>query len=76
MTGRDAELKDYRIHLEKGRGRGWGKVSILLDANPADDLYWFALDRPVRRAVVVAEDPRPGGRSNSPPRSHPTRPCT
>jgi hypothetical protein len=58
MTGRDAELKDHRIPLEKGRGRGWGKVSIPLDANPADDAFWFAFDRPKpRRAVVVAEDP-------------------
>jgi Aerotolerance regulator N-terminal len=58
MTGRDAELKDHRIPLEKGRNRGWGKVSIPLDANPADDAYWFAFDRPKpRRAVVVAEDP-------------------
>jgi len=58
MNGRDAELKDHRISLEKGRGRGWGKVSIPLDANPSDDAYWFAFDRPKpRRAVVVAEDP-------------------
>ncbi len=58
MTGRDAELKDHRIPLEKGRARGWGKVSIPADANPADDAYWFAFDRPKPRlAVVVAEDP-------------------
>ncbi len=58
LTGRDAELKDYRIPLEKGRGRGWGKVSIPADANPADNAYWFAFDRPKPRlAVVVAENP-------------------
>ena len=58
MTGREAELKDHRIPLEKGRGRGWGKVSIPADANPADDSYWFAFDRPKPRlAVVVAENP-------------------
>ncbi len=58
MSGREAELKDHRIPLEKGRGRGWGKVAIPADANPADDSFWFAFDRPrPRLAVVVAEDP-------------------
>ncbi len=56
MTGRTAELKDYRILLEKGRG--WGKVTIPADANLADNSYWFAFDRPKpRRTVVVAESP-------------------
>jgi Aerotolerance regulator N-terminal len=58
LTGRDAELKDHRLPLEKGRGRGWGKVSIPADANPADNAYWFAFDKPKpRMAVVVAENP-------------------
>jgi hypothetical protein len=58
FTGRDAELKDHRIPLEKGKARGWGKVSIPADANPSDDTYWFAFDRPkARLAVVVAENP-------------------
>jgi hypothetical protein len=54
-----AELKDYRIPLEKGRERGWGRVSIPADANPSDDDYWFVFEQPApRRAVVVVEDPR------------------
>jgi Aerotolerance regulator N-terminal len=58
LTGRDTELKDHRIPLEKGRSRGWGKVSIPADTNPADDAYWFAFDRPKPRlAIVVAENP-------------------
>ena len=58
MTGREAELKDHRIPLEKGRGRGWGKVSIPADANPSDNTFWFAFDRPKPRlTLVVAEDP-------------------
>ena len=58
LSGREGELKDHRIVLEKGRGRGWGQVSIPADANPADDVFWFAFDRPVpRRAVLVADDP-------------------
>ncbi len=57
MAGPQAELKDHRIALGKGRERGWGKVSIPADANPADDDFWFVYDRPApRRAVIVAED--------------------
>ena len=37
MAGPEAELKDHRIPLEKGQERGWGKVSIPADANPADN---------------------------------------
>jgi hypothetical protein len=53
-----AELKDYRIPLEKGRERGWGRVSIPADANASDDDFWFVFEQPVpRRAIVVIEDP-------------------
>jgi len=57
LSGPKAELKDHRIALAKGRERGWGKVSIPADANPADDDFWFAFDRPApRRTLIVAED--------------------
>ena len=53
-----AALKDYRVVLDKGRGRGFGRVAIPADANPADNDFYFAFDRPkARRAVIVAEDP-------------------
>ncbi|HVU87140.1 MAG TPA: BatA domain-containing protein [Pirellulales bacterium] len=53
------ELKDHQIPLERSRTRGWGKISIPADANPADDDYYFVFDRPPpRRAVLVCEDPR------------------
>lgn len=59
LAGARFDLKDHRISLERGRERGWGKVSIPADANPADNDYYFAFDQPAaRRAVVVAEDPR------------------
>ncbi len=58
LNGRETELKDHRVVLEKGRGRGWGVVSIPADANPADNAYWFGFDQPKpRRAVVLVEDP-------------------
>jgi hypothetical protein len=51
------ELKDYRIPLEKTRERGWGRVSIPADSNPADNDFWFVFEQPApRRAIVVVED--------------------
>jgi Aerotolerance regulator N-terminal len=58
MAAAQAELKDQRIPLEKGHERGWGRVSIPADANPADNDFWFVFEEPVpRRTIVVAEDP-------------------
>jgi hypothetical protein len=53
-----AELKDYRIPLEKGRERGWGRVSIPADSNPSDNDFWFVFEQPApRRTIVVVDDP-------------------
>jgi hypothetical protein len=58
MTGPTFDLKDHRIPLERVHDRGWGKVSIPADANPADNDDWFVFDEPAPRcAIVVAEDP-------------------
>ena len=58
LVGAQAELKDHRIPLEKGRDRGWGRVSIPADANPADDDFWFVFEQPApRESVVVVDDP-------------------
>ena len=55
----EAELKDHRIPLEKGHERGWGRVSIPADANPADNDYWFVFEQPAaRRTIVVVDDPQ------------------
>ena len=57
LAGPEAELKDHRIPLEKGKERGWGRVSIPADANPADNDFCFVFEQPVaRKAIVVAED--------------------
>src|SRR5581483_11133078 len=57
LAGAEADLKDHRITLGRGHERGWGRVSIPADENPADDEWWFVFDEPApRRAVVVAED--------------------
>lgn len=57
MEGAEYELKDHRIPLERSHERGWGRVSIPADANPADNEFYFVFDRPVpRRTIVVADD--------------------
>ncbi len=57
LAGAEAELKDHRIPLEKGKERGWGRVSIPADSNPADNDFWFVFEPAVaRKAIVVAED--------------------
>ena len=59
MTGPTYELKDHRIPLERTRERGWGKVSIPADANPADNDFWFVFEQPQpRRTLVVGDDPQ------------------
>jgi hypothetical protein len=59
MAGPQYELKDYRIALEGKKERGWGRVSIPADANPADNDFFFVFDNPApRSAMIVAEDPQ------------------
>ncbi|WLD11586.1 BatA domain-containing protein [Planctellipticum variicoloris] len=59
LTGSLIEFKDHRIPLDRTRERGWGRVSIPADANPADDDFYFVFDNPPpRRTVVVADDPQ------------------
>jgi hypothetical protein len=58
FTGREYELKDHRISIERTRKRGWGKVSIQADENAADNDFYFAFSEPApRHTLVVADDP-------------------
>lgn len=57
MEGAEFDLKDHRIPLERTHERGWGRVSIPADANPADNEYYFVFDKPApRNTIVVADD--------------------
>lgn len=57
LTGQQADLKHHRIEIERSRRRGWGRVSIPADSNPADNDFYFVFDDPPpRRTIVVAED--------------------
>lgn len=58
FVGREYELKDHRIPIERTRKRGWGKVSLPTDANPADNDFYFAFSEPApRHTLIVADDP-------------------
>jgi hypothetical protein len=58
LAGPSTELRNHRIPLERGKERGWGRVSIPADENPSDNDFWFVFEQPVpRRSVIVAEDP-------------------
>jgi hypothetical protein len=57
LVGRESDLKDHRIPLERSRDRGWGRVSIPADANLADNDFWFVFEQPAaRKAIIVADD--------------------
>jgi hypothetical protein len=59
MSGVTYDLKDHRIPIERSRERGWGKVSIPADSNPADNEFYFVFDQPQpRKTLVVSDDPR------------------
>ena len=62
LTGREAVLTNHVIPLERSaEAKGWGKVSISADANPADNDFFFVYAAPAeRRTLVVAEDPAAG----------------
>ena len=59
MVGPQYKLKHYRIPLEGNQERGWGRISIPADANPADNDFYFVFDKPTpRKTIIVAEDPQ------------------
>lgn len=59
LSGEQTDIQDHRIPIERNRERGWGRVSIPADSNPADDDFYFVFDHPPpRKTIIVAEDPQ------------------
>jgi hypothetical protein len=57
MDGREFELKNHSIPLAANHVRGWGRVTIPADQNPADNEFYFSFDAPPpRRTIIVAEN--------------------
>jgi hypothetical protein len=59
MIGPEFDLKDHPLPLQSDHPRGWGRVSIPADLNPADNDFYFAYDLPPpRHTLIVADDPQ------------------
>jgi hypothetical protein len=58
LAGPEGVLENHAIPIDRGAGpRGFGRVSIPADANPADNDFYFAFaEPPVRRTLVVTAD--------------------
>src|SRR5262249_55240305 len=56
VSGKMVEIQDHRIPLEKTQVRGWGRISIPADANPADNDFYFAYDKPAPRQTLIVID--------------------
>ncbi len=60
LTEDAVEVVDHPLTLAAGHERGWGRVSIPADSNPADNDYYFVFDKPLpRRVAIVSTDPTP-----------------
>ncbi len=58
LEGERFELKDHRIPLDRNVKQGWGRVSLPVDANIADNEFYFVFDQPPpRHTLLFAEDP-------------------
>lgn len=62
VAGPQAQWNEHRIRLNADTQRGWGKVSIPADANPADNTFYFVFDAPPpRRALLICQDDATAG---------------
>jgi hypothetical protein len=58
VAGKSIEVRDHRLALDRQHLRGWGKVSLPADTNPADNEYYFAFDTTQSAHTVVVSDDR------------------
>lgn len=57
LTGDVLLLTDHAVAVDSDRTSGWGKVELPQDANPRDNVYYFAYGDAVnQRAVVVSDE--------------------
>lgn len=58
LQGNEVELRDHAVPLNPQQLKGWGRVSIPADENPADNQFYFVYDQPVsRKTLIICEDP-------------------
>jgi hypothetical protein len=57
LAGREAVLANHTLPLGRSGIRGWGRVTIPPDVNPADNEFYFTFDEPPPRvSLVVARE--------------------
>lgn len=62
VTGPETTVLGHSIPLDPGDERGWGRLDLPADDNPADNTAFFVYDEPaVRRTVIVSDDPLSAG---------------
>jgi len=58
LQANQAEIMDHAVPLSQQQIKGWGRVSLPADQNPADNDFYFVYDKPVtRKTIIVAENP-------------------
>ena len=63
LVGREGVLANHTLPLDRGGPpRGWGKVSIPVDANAADNEFYFVFDEPPPRVSLVVAAEAAAGR--------------
>lgn len=58
ITGTELVRLGHTIELGNGNERGWGRIDLPADDNPADNHAFFVFDEPAtRQTVIVSDDP-------------------
>jgi hypothetical protein len=61
LDAQGASVAGHRIPIDSTLRSGWGSVSLPGDSNPLDNRFYFVFSEPpLRRAVVVTDNPRTG----------------
>jgi hypothetical protein len=56
------DMEGYRIPIDKGTRRGWGRVELPADAFPENNVFYFDFDDPPPlRSVIVSDDEAQAG---------------
>lgn len=57
LVGEETVVLGHRIPLGQGEARGWGRIDLPADDNPADNSAFFVYDDPAPRlSVIVSND--------------------
>ncbi|MCB1203198.1 MAG: BatA domain-containing protein [Verrucomicrobiae bacterium] len=58
VSGPELVLLGHSLPLSPGNERGWGRLDLPADDNPADNTAFFVFDEPApRKTVILSDDP-------------------